>query len=172
MPTPTHAHSVGGVESGCHRVLHAAQLHTGTELSASQARSRAVRQTPGGSPCCLSRACRGAFDAVRARDAATAADRPRRRPWWSMAAIRARPLAPRLRRRRCGHGPTLGHSAPRLAARRAVSAERAAAHSTQRAPEMRLEPRIGDRPRRRPWWSVARIAAFARCTATNYHSQT
>ena len=36
MPTPTHAHSVGGVESGCHRVLHAAQLHTGTELSASQ----------------------------------------------------------------------------------------------------------------------------------------
>ena len=31
---------------------------------------------------------------------------------------------------------------PRLAARRAVSAERAAAHSTQCAPEMRLEPRI------------------------------
>ena len=31
---------------------------------------------------------------------------------------------------------------PRLAARRAVSAERAAAHSTQRAPEMRLQPRI------------------------------
>ena len=61
---------------------------------------------------------------------------------------------------------------PRLAARRAVSAERAAAHSTQRAPEMRLEPRIGDRPRRRPWWSVARIAERARCTATNYHSQT
>ena len=36
----------------------------------------------GGSPCGLSRACRGAFDAVRARDAARAADRPRRRPWW------------------------------------------------------------------------------------------
>jgi hypothetical protein len=122
MPTPTHAHSVGGVESGCHRVLHATQLHTGTELSASQARSRAVRQTPGGSPCCLSRACRGAFDAARARDAATAADRPRRRPWWSMAAIRARPLAPRLRRRRCRHGPTLGRGW-RLAV--PVSAERA-----------------------------------------------
>jgi hypothetical protein len=43
---------------------------------------------------------------------------------------------------------------PRLAARCAVSAERGAAHSTQRAPEMRLEPRIGDRPRRRPWWVV------------------
>ena len=61
---------------------------------------------------------------------------------------------------------------PRLAARRAVSAERAAAHSTQRAPEMRLEPRIGDRIRRRPWQSVARIAERARCTATNYYSQT
>ena len=187
----------------------------------------------GGSLCGHSRACRSAFDAVRARDAARAADRPRRRPWWSVAAIRARSLAPRLRRRRCGHGPEPGRgwrlavlsqqsvprcirrsarqrcgysrgspqeaavvvdggdpraaarasvasskmrpladTRPRLAARRAVSAERAAAHSTQRAPEMRLEPRIGDRPRRRPWWSVARIAAFARCTATNYHSQT
>jgi hypothetical protein len=55
----------------------------------------------------------------------------------------------------------LADTRPRLAARRAVSAERAAAHSTQRAPEMRLEPRIGDRPRRRPWWSVARIAERA-----------
>ena len=55
--------------------------------------------------------------------------------------------------------PPWADTRPRLAARRAVSAERAAAHSTQRAPEMRLQPRIGDRPRRRPWWSVARIAA-------------
>ena len=36
----------------------------------------------GGSPCGHSRACRSAFDAMRARDAARAADRPRRRPWW------------------------------------------------------------------------------------------
>ena len=38
----------------------------------------------------LIKACRGAFDATRAGDAARAADRPMRRPWWSVAAIRAR----------------------------------------------------------------------------------
>ena len=61
-----------------------------------------------GSACGRSGACRGASGAARAGDADRAADRPMRRPWWSVAAIRARPRTPRLRRRRYGHGPTVG----------------------------------------------------------------
>jgi hypothetical protein len=101
----------------------------------------------GGSPCGLSRACRGAFDAVRARDAARAADRPRRRPWWSVAAIRARPLAPRLRRRRCGHGPTLG----RITGGSPCGLSRACRGAFD-AVRARDAARAADRPRRRPWW--------------------
>ena len=67
----------------------------------------------GGSLCGHSRACRSAFGAARAGDAARAADRPRRRPWWSMAAIRARP--PRahgsLRRALRTSGPRRGFRA-------------------------------------------------------------
>jgi hypothetical protein len=51
---------------------------------------------------------------------------------------------------------------PRLAARRAVSAERAAAHSTQRAPEMRLEPRITPGGGRGGRWRRSARAAAAR----------
>jgi hypothetical protein len=101
---------VWGVGSGVHPYLiHRLQEGArGSEGARGRRRNSRCSAAAGGSLCGHSRACRGAFDAVRARDAARAADRPRRRPWWSVAAIRARSLAPRLRRRRCGHGPTLG----------------------------------------------------------------
>ena len=61
---------------------------------------------PQRTPPSLRRSTRGAFDAPRTGDADRAADRHMRRPWWSAAAVRARPLAPRPRRGRCGHGQT------------------------------------------------------------------
>ena len=88
------------------------------------------------------------FDALGAADADRAADRPLRRPWWSMAAVCARPsLRPSQERQRV-------HARKRLAAGSEVAARRSAALRTLRDAEKRLEPRIapgggrGERRRR------------------------
>ena len=113
----------------------------------------------GGSPCGRSRACRGAPDAARAGDAERPADRHRRRPWWSVAAIRARPRTPRLRGSKMR---PWADARPRLAACHAVAAERAAALRTRRAPEMRKDPRIAPGGGRGVRWRRSARASAAR----------
>lgn len=82
------------------------------------------------------RSIRGAFDEPRGGDAERAADRPKRRSWWAVAAVCPRPpLQP-------PHAMRPLDARTRLAAAQIASARRSAARSTRRVTEMRIEPRI------------------------------
>ena len=90
-----------------------------------------------------------AFDASRAADADQAADRPRRRPWWASASIRARQqrqpsqAAPADRRADAVGG---------LQCSRCMAI--CGALDVQGAVDT---GRAADRPQRRPWWAAERL---------------
>ena len=91
----------------------------------------------------------GAFDEPRAADADQAADRPRRRPWWASASIRARQqrqpsqAAPADRRADAVGG---------LQCSRCMAI--CGALDVQGAVDT---GRAADRPQRRPWWAAERL---------------
>ena len=105
---------------------------------------------------------RGAFDAPRYGDADRAADRPRRRPWWAAAAIRARPLAPPLR---ASQELQRASTRSELAARQVVAAQRFAALRMLREAEILIA--AGTAPRGGPDgpWRCSARASRASCAA-------
>ena len=96
---------------------------------------------------------RGAFNAPRHVDADRAADRPRRRPWWAAAAIRARPRAPPLR---APQQLQRASTRSEIAARQVVAAHRSAALLTLR--ELKVLIAAGTAPRGGPYGSWRRSA--------------